>query len=65
MLSKLHNNEREKNKEPKLNMEKTAPYKRKGRKVEFSKHDTKYSSEESSKNNIKNHKDSSESSHSK
>ena len=43
LLSKIHSNERDKNKEPELNMEKTTPYKCKGRKLEFSKHETEYS----------------------
>ena len=43
-------------------MEKTTPCKCKGRKMEFSKHETKSSSEESTKHNTKKHKDSSGSS---
>ena len=35
ILSKLQSNEREKNKEPELNMEKFTPYKYNGRKLEF------------------------------
>ena len=35
MLSKLHSNEKEKNKELELNIAKTTPYKRKGMKLEF------------------------------
>ena len=53
MLSKLHSNEREKNKEPVLNMEKTTPYKRKGRKLKFSSHKDETSSEESIKHHSK------------
>ena len=33
LLSKLNSNKKEKNKEPELNMERTTPYKRKGRKL--------------------------------
>ena len=51
-----------KNKKHELNMARTTPYKRKGRKLEFSKHETKSSSKESSKHNTKKYKDSSESS---
>ena len=40
MLSKLESNEKQKNKERELNMEKPTPYKCKGRKLEFSKHNT-------------------------
>ena len=46
LLSKLHSNEREKNKEPELKIAKTTPYKHKGRKLEFSKHEAESSSEE-------------------
>ena len=49
LLFKLHSNEREKNKEPKLNMEKNTPYKSKGGKLEFYKHETESSSEEYAK----------------
>ena len=62
MLTKLHINENENNKEPKLNMERTPPYKGKLRKLEFSKHETESSSEESAKHNTEKYKDSSESS---
>ena len=62
MLSKMHSNEKEKNKEPKLNMERTTPYKRKVEKLDFSKHETESSSEESAKHNTEKHKYSSESS---
>ena len=51
MLNKLHSNEEEKDKGPELNMAKFAPYKRKVRKLEFSHHETKSSSEESTKHN--------------
>ena len=52
MLSKLHSNEKEKNKEPELNITKTTPYKCKGRKLEFSKHEVESCSEESTKHKI-------------
>ena len=42
-------------------MARTTPYKRKVRKLEFSKHETKPSSEESTKNNTEEYKYSSES----
>ena len=53
---------KEKNKELELNIEKTTPYKRKGRKLEFSEHEDESSSEKSSKHNTKKHQHSSESS---
>ena len=62
MLSKIHSNEKEKNKEPELSIAETAPYKGKGRKLEFSKHETRSSSEESIKDTTKIYKDSSQSS---
>ena len=62
MLSKLHSNEEEKNKGPKLNLTTTAPYKRKVRNLEFSNHEIEYSSEESAKHSNEKYKDSSESS---
>ena len=62
LLFKLHSNEREKNKEPKLNMEKTTPYKHKGRKLEFSKYQVKSSGEESTKHDTEKHHHYSESS---
>ena len=43
-------------------MAKTTPYKRKVRKLEFSKHETESSSEESTKHNNEKYKDSCESS---
>ena len=43
-------------------MEKNAHYKLKGRKLESSKHESQFSSEESTKHNTKEHKDNSESS---
>ena len=60
LLSKLHSNEKEKHKEPELNMEITTPYKCKGRKLEFPKHEVESSSEESTKHNTKMHQVSSE-----
>ena len=57
MMSKLHNNEKEKNKESEIKMEKTTPYKHKGRKLEFFKHEDESSSEESTKHNTEKHKD--------
>ena len=51
LLAKIHNDEKEKNKEPEHNMPETTPYKCKGRKLEFSKHEDESLSEESSKNN--------------
>ena len=54
-LSKLHSNEKEKHKEPELNNEKTTPYKRKGRKLEFSIHEAKSSIGESSKHYTEKH----------
>ena len=61
LLTKLHSNEKEKNKELKLNMEITTPYKCKVRKMEFSKNETESSSEESAKHETEKYKDSSES----
>ena len=43
-------------------MENTTPYKRNGRKQAFLKHETEYSTKETSKHNTEKHKDSSESS---
>ena len=62
LLSKIHSNEKYKRKEPELNMAKTTPYKRKGRKLEFSSHGAKTSSEESIKHDTKKQQDFSESS---
>ena len=45
LIAKIQSNEKEKHKEPKLNMEKNTPYKRKGRKMEFSNHGAESSSE--------------------
>ena len=53
MLAKIHNDEKEKNKESEQEIPKTAPYKRKGRKMEFSTHKPKTSSKESVKHNRK------------
>ena len=39
-VTKMHSNEQEKNKGPKLNMARTTPYKCKVRKLEFSNHET-------------------------
>ena len=61
-LAKIHNDEKEKNKEPKHIMPKTTPYKCKGRKLEFSSHGVETSSEESSKHHTEKQRDSSESS---
>ena len=44
LLAKIHNDEKEKNKEPEHNMPETTPYKRKGRKLEFSSCGTETSS---------------------
>ena len=52
LLAKIHNDENEKNKEPEHNMPKNTPYKRKGRKLEFSSHEAKNYSEESVKHHI-------------
>ena len=41
-VTKMHSNEQEKNKGPELNMERTAPYKRKVRRLEFSNHETEF-----------------------
>ena len=49
MLAKIHNDEKEKNKESKQEIPKKAPYKHKGRKLEFSSHGAESSSEESTK----------------
>ena len=49
-------------KSPKLNVAKTTPCKCKVKKLEFSKHETESSSEESAKHNTEKYKDSSESS---
>ena len=49
LLDKIHNDEKEKNKEPKHNMPKNTLHKRKGRKLEFS-------SEESAKHHIEKNK---------
>ena len=54
MLAKLHNEEKDKNKESKHELPKISPYnKRKGRKLEFSNHKPDTSSEESVKHNKK------------
>ena len=53
---------KKKNKEPKLNMSRTTPYKCTVRKLEFSKHEIASSSEELAKHNTEKYKDSSESS---
>ena len=45
LLTKIHNNEEEKNKRLELNMAITAPYKRKVRKLKFSNHKIESSSE--------------------
>ena len=45
LLSKLHSNEKEKHKEPELNMEKNTPYKRKGIMLEFLRPEVESSSE--------------------
>ena len=62
MLFKLHSNEKGKNKEPEINMEKTTPYKRKGRKLEFSGHKAETSTEELVKQHTKKQQDYNESS---
>ena len=59
LLDKIHNDEKEKNKENEHNMPKTTPYKHKGRKLEFSSHGDKTSSEESTKHHTKKQQDSS------
>ena len=64
-LTKIHSNEEEKNKGPKLNMERTAPYKSKVRKLGVSNHETESSSQELAKKSKQKYKDSSESSDSK
>ena len=53
MLAKIHNDEKEKNKESEQEIPKTTPYKRKGKKLEFSSHKPKNSSEESVKHHRK------------
>ena len=53
MLEKIHNEEKDKNKESDHEIPKTAPSKRKGRKLEFSIHKPDTSSEESVKHHIK------------
>ena len=62
LLAKIHNDEKEKNKEPEHNMPKTTPYKRKERKLEFSSHGDKTSTEESIKHHTEKQQDSTESS---
>ena len=42
LLSNIHNDEKEKNKEYELKLPKIAPYKRKGRKMGFSRHKTNF-----------------------
>ena len=56
--AKIHNDEKEKNKEPKHNMPKKTPYKRKGRKLECSNHKDEISSEESVKHHTQKQQDS-------
>ena len=46
LLAKIHNDEKEKSKESEQEIPKNAPYKRKGRKLEFSSHKPETSSEE-------------------
>ena len=46
LLAKIHNDEKEKNKESKHIIPKTTPYKRNGRKLEFSSHKPETSKEE-------------------
>ena len=53
MLAKIHNDQKEKNKESEQEILKIAPYKSKGRKMEFSIHKPKTSSEESVKHHRK------------
>ena len=53
MLAKIHNDEKEKNKEYEIELPTTAPYKRKGRKLEYSSHKIETSSEESVKHHRK------------
>ena len=54
LLVKIHNEEKEKNKDFEQELPKTGPYnKRKGRKLEFSNHISDTSSEESVKHHIK------------
>ena len=62
LLSKIHNDEKEKNTKHKQDMPETAPYKRKGRKLEFSSHNTRNSSEESVKHHSGKQQDSRKSS---
>ena len=53
LLAKIHNDEKEKNKDSKHVMPKTTPYKHKVRKLEFSSRKTETSSEESVKHHSK------------
>ena len=62
LLSKIHIDEKEKNKEPRHNMPKPTPSRHKGRKLEFSSHGDETSSEESIKHHTEKQQDSSESS---
>ena len=62
MLDKIHNNEKEKNKESEHDLPKTTPYKRKGRNLKFSSHKPETSSEESVKHHSRKQQESSESS---
>ena len=59
LLPKIHNNEKEKNKKPKHNIPKTTPYKRKGKKLEFSSHGDETSNEELVKHHTEKKQDSS------
>ena len=59
LLSKICNDEKQKNKEHEHNMPKTTPYKHKVRKMEFSSHGDEKSSDESMKNHTKKQQDSS------
>ena len=59
MLARIHNEEKDKNKGFEQELPKTAPYnKRKGRKLEFSSHNSDTSSEESVKHPRKTHESS-------
>ena len=53
MLAKIHNDEKEKNKDSEREILNTAPYKRKGRKMELSSHKPDTSNEELVKHHIK------------
>ena len=61
-MATIHNDEKQKHKEPEHNIPKTTTYKCKGRNMEFFSHGVETSSEESTKHHTEKQQDSSESS---